>query len=389
MRGKKLLATLALSVVLFTGCGLKSANTIIKVNDQKITQAQFDESFNKQINNSMFAQMGVDMKNGKNSFLTNLIKERVVNELIVRAILDQEMKKRDIKVSNEDTEKALKEIIDKVGSKEQLDAILKQNNVSPAEFKKDLAEQVKIKKLSAQLGVAETSDAEAKDFYKKNIAKFKFTDKVRASHILLSANPDELKEAIRSESANKDLNDAELNAKVAEQINAKQAKAQELLAQLRKDPTQFAKIAKENSEDKTTAVKGGDLGFFAQGEMVPEFSKAAFVLKPNSLSGIVKTQFGYHIIFVTDRMAAGQEPFEKVKNDIKSYLGNQKQLASIDNLIESVKKNASIEFVNPEYDPKTIQKGIQDQMKEEGKFREQESKNKGAETVKTPAPAKK
>lgn len=386
MRGKKLLATLAVSVVLFTGCGLKSANTIIKVNDQKITQAQFDENFNKQINNSMFAQMGVDMKNGKNTFLTALIKERVVNELIVRAILDQEMKKRDIKVTNEDTEKALKEIIDKVGSKEQLNAILKQNNVSSTEFKKDLEEQVKIKKLAEQLGAADASDAEAKDFYKKNIVKFKFPDKVRASHILIAANPDELKEAIRSEAANKDLSEPELNAKVAEQVNAKNAKAQELLAQLKQDPTQFAKLAKENSEDKTTAVKGGDLGFFAKGEMVPEFSKVAFVLKPNSLSGVVKTQFGYHIIFVTDRMAAGQEPFEKVKNDIKNYLGNKKQLQLIDDLVESAKKNASIEYVNSEYDPKTIQKGIQDQMKEEGKLKEQESKNSDAETK---APAKK
>lgn len=386
MRGKKLLATLAVSVVLFTGCGLKSANTIIKVNDQKITQAQFDENFNKQINNSMFAQMGVDMKNGKNTFLTALIKERVVNELIVRAILDQEMKKRDIKVTSEDTEKALKEIIDKVGSKEQLNAILKQNNVSSAEFKKDLEEQVKIKKLAEQLGAADSSDAEAKDFYKKNIAKFKFPDKVRASHILIAANPDELKEAIRSEAANKDLSEPELNAKVAEQVNEKSVKAQELLAQLKKDPTQFAKLAKENSEDKTTAVKGGDLGFFAKGEMVPEFSKVAFVLKPNSLSGVVKTQFGYHIIFVTDRMAAGQEPFEKVKNDIKNYLGSQKQLQLIDDLVESAKKNASIEFVNSEYDPKTIQKGIQDQMKEEGKLKEQEAKNSEAETK---APAKK
>ena len=81
MKGKKLLATLAVSAILFTGCGLKSANTIIKVNDTKITQGQFDESFNKQINNSMFAQMGINMKNGKNTFLQTLLKKELSTSL--------------------------------------------------------------------------------------------------------------------------------------------------------------------------------------------------------------------------------------------------------------------------------------------------------------------
>ena len=114
MKGKKLLATVALSAILFTGCGIKSAQTIIKVNDKKITQAQFDESFNKQTNNGMIAQLGINVKDGKNNFLYFLIKERVVNELIVRALLEQEMARRDIKVSKDDIDNAVKEIVDKV-----------------------------------------------------------------------------------------------------------------------------------------------------------------------------------------------------------------------------------------------------------------------------------
>ena len=131
--------------------------------------------------------------------------------------------------------------------------------------------------------------------------------------------------------------------------------------------TQFAKLAKENSEDTASAEKGGDLGFFAAKEMVPEFSKAAFSMKPNSVSDkLVKTQFGYHIIMVTDRAAAGQDSFEKVKNNIKGYLENQKQVEMLDNLTESLKKNAKIEYVNPEYDPKAVQKGVQEQIKNSG-----------------------
>ena len=363
MKGKKLLATIALSAILFTGCGIKSAQTIIKVNNGKITQGQFDEKFDQASQGGMFAQLGINIKDGKNNFLFYIIKDKVVNELIVKELLDQEMAKRGIKVSGADVDAAIKEIVDKVGSKEQLDQILKQNNVTAAQFKKDLTEEVKLKRLAQTLGVPAITDADTKKYYNDNIAKFKYPDKVRASHILIAVNPAEIEEVIRADKANKDLTEEQIKAKVNDEIAAKEAKAKEVLAKVQKDPANFAQIAKENSEDTTTAVKGGELGFFAAQEMVPEFSKAAFAMKPNTVSGLVKTQFGYHIIKVTDRMAAGQEPYEKVKNDIKAYLQNQRELQAIDNLVESLKKSANIEYVNPEYDPKEIQKAVQTEIK--------------------------
>lgn len=364
MRGKKLLATLALSAVLFAGCGLKSGEAIITVNDKKITQGQFDEMFNKQASGGMFKALGIDLKSDKNSFIYLLIKERVINELIVKTLLDEEIAKRGIEVTNEDVDNAVKEIIDKVGSKEQLNDLLKQNGISASQFKKDLKEEVKMKKLAKELGSSNVTDAEAKKFYNENIDKFKHPDKVRASHILIAVNPEEITEIIKSDAKNKDLDEATIKAKTDEEIKAKETKVNQLLAEVKKDPSQFAKIAKENSEDTTTAVKGGDLGFFAAGEMVPEFSKAAFSMKPNTISDKpVKTQYGYHIIMVTDRAAAGQEPFEKVKNNIKGYLENQKQLELIDNLTESLKKNAKIDYVNPEYSPETGKKALQESIK--------------------------
>ena len=344
MRGKKLLATLALSAVLFAGCGLKSGEVIIKVNDKTITQGQFDQEFDKQAGSGIAKALGIDVKDDKNSFLYLLIKDRVINELIVKTLLDEEIAKRGITVTSKDVDDAVKEIIDKVGSKEQLNALLKEHGMSNAEFKKDLKEEVKMKRLAEQLGSAKVSDAEAKKFYNDNINKFKHPDKVRASHILIAANPEEIAAKIKADPKNKDLDDAAIKAKV-----------------------QFAKIAKENSEDTATAVKGGDLGFFAEKEMVPEFSKAAFSMKPNSISEKpVKSQYGYHIIMVTDRAAASQDPFEKVKENIKGYLANQKQIEMIDQLTESLKKNAKIEYVNPSYDPANVQKGVQEEIKNSG-----------------------
>lgn len=366
MKGKKLLVTLAAAAVLFAGCGLKSGNTIIKVNDRKITKAEFDKKLDQAIGGSMFARMGVDMKNGQNDFLLNILKQRVVNELIIKSLLDAEIEKRGIKVSNDDVEAGVKEVIEKLGSKEQLDTILKQHGVSPAQFKRDIAEQVKLNKIASQLGDSSVSDAEAKSFYDKNIEKFKHPDQVRASHILIIANPKEIEAIIKSQNEGKTISEEEMKAKIEQRMVEKKAEIDKIHAELKGDLSKFAKIAKEKSEDPGSAIKGGDLGFFPKGRMVPEFEKVAFSIKPNTLSDVVKSQYGYHIILVTDRKAAGQDPYEKVQNDIKAYLKKQKEVDKIDDLVESLKKNATIEFVDPTYDPEYLADLVQKQLDPEG-----------------------
>lgn len=363
MKGKKLLATLAVSVLLFTGCGLKSQKAIIKVNDTNITQGQFDEAFSQQAKNTTLAQMGIEITKEKNPFMYYLIQERVINDLIVNALLDQEIEKRGIKITQDDINTEIQGLVTKVGSKEQLSKLLKENKISQAQFKKDLLKSVKMRKLVEQLGIEPTTDAEAKKFYNENPDKFKYPDRVRASHILISANAGEMAEKLRKDMRYKNASDKEIEAKVNEQMAAQEAKADSILKLAKQDPTQFAKLAKENSEDTTSAQRGGDLGFFTAGEMVPEFSKAAFAMKPNTINNkAIKSQFGYHIIMVTDRMAAGKEPYAKSKDNIKAYLDNQKSVDAVDKLTESLKKQAKITYLNSEYDPKVIQKGIQHEI---------------------------
>lgn len=363
MNSKKLFATLAISAMLLTGCTFNQKDVIVKVNGENITQSQFNDVFNKAASNSMFSQMGIDVKKDKNSFLYLMIKDRVVNELIVKALIDQEIEKRHIKVTKEDTDAELKTIIDKVGSKEKFNEVLKQNGISSSQFKKDLTEEVKMKKLVKMLSNIKITEAQAKKYYKDNISKFKYPDKVRASHILISANPEEIKQEIVSSPANKGLSKEEVQAKVTKELAIKREKAEKVLAEVKKNPQDFAKIAKANSDDKTSAEKGGDLGFFSKQEMVEPFSKVAFAQKPNTISGIVQSPYGYHIILVKDRMKAGQEPFEKVKGEIMMYMENQASVKVLENLIESLKKQAKIEYVNPEYNPTSIQDALKKQAK--------------------------
>lgn len=137
------------------------------------------------------------------------------------------------------------------------------------------------------------SAQEVEQYYNTNIEQFSQPEQVRAQHILLKTE-------------GKD------DAAVKKQ-------AEGLLAQV-KGGADFAALATKFSEDDVSKVKGGDLDFFGRGQMVPEFDKVAFELQPGSVSDLVKTQFGYHIIKVTDKRAASQRTLAEVKDQITEQL---------------------------------------------------------------------
>ena len=360
---KKVLLTMLASVFLLTGCNTHK-DVIIKVNNKPITQNQFDTEYKKVATNDMLTRMGIDIPQDDNNFMYLMIKDKVVNELIVRSLVDQEIAKRHIKVSNADLNNELKTMIDKVGSKEQFNAILKRNGVSNEQFKKDLKEEVKVKKLVNMIENVKISDKDAEIFYKKNTKKFMYPDRVRASHILILANPMEIANKIKSQPENKDLSDTILKEKVMAEMQARYAKALSIQAALKNLPDNFEKTAREQSEDVATAKKGGDLGFFAKTDMVEPFATQAFSQQPNTISPVIQTQYGYHIIKVTDRMAAGQEPFVKVKDQIKLYLQTQRQMVILEQLINQMKASAKIEYVNESYNPVKIQEKLKEMAKQ-------------------------
>ncbi len=363
MKKLKLFATVFIAATAMMLCGCVNKNAVVTVNGEAITRAQYEKAFDAVANNSMFAQMGIDLKKDENSFLHLMLKERVINELIVKKLIDQEITKRKIKVSKEDMDKQLKSIIDKIGSKEKFNALLKENGVTTSQFKKDLTDEVKIQKLVDSLSVVSVSDKDALKFYKENEDKFKNPDKVRASHILVSANQEELKAKIAETPEGKKLSAADLDAAVKNEMAQKKAKAEKLLAQAKKNPSEFAKLAKDNSDDTVSAKQGGDLGFFAKEEMVEPFAKAAFDMKPNTVSNLVQTPYGYHIILVTDRQKAGVEPFEKVKSEIKEFLTNQEKVKVLQQFVDTLRNNAKIEYNDSSFNPASIQKTLKEQTK--------------------------
>lgn len=362
MNTKKLLTTMLLAGILVTGCGLKK-DAIIKINDTVVTKQEFEKLMDSQIAQSPFAKMGMadGMKENKDGMLYLMTEQGVINQIIVKELLEQEVKAKGIKVSNKEVDDAIARIIDQMGGKDKLSEILKENGVSVSKFREDIKTQVKMQKLARLSGKTKVSDAEVKDFYNKNIQMFKHGEQVKASHILLMANPYQIEQEL-VENTKKELKPEEKEALVKEQMDKQKALAQKLSKELQADNSKFAQYAQKYSDDKGSAVNGGDLGFFDKEQMVPEFSKVAFSAKPNTVSEPVQSQFGYHIIMVTDRRAAGTEPLEKIQSNLKERLAADKELKTLDEIVEAAKKKAKIEFVDEQYNPDVIAKKLKEQI---------------------------
>jgi len=146
---------------------------------------------------------------------------------------------------------------------------------------------------AAQIAVPE---AELRGYYEQNLARYGEPEQRRASHILLTAG----------------------DGGSAKDKDGARKKAEELLAQLRKSPGDFDKLAREYSKDPGSAAKGGDLGFFRRGMMVKPFEDAAFAQKPGEIGDVVESDFGFHIIRVTEVKPAQAQPFEQVRGAIET-----------------------------------------------------------------------
>lgn len=362
---KKILTCAALSMALLSGCSFMHTNNgIVKVNDDVITKAEFDKTFDKEINSSALKNLNnKKFEKTNENFMYVIYKDKVINELIIKKLIDKEIEKRNIKVTNDDIKEELKGVIDKVGSKEELNKILKQRGVSNSEFTEDLKNQIRIKKLVTSLNKISISDNDAQKYYNANIKQFKHDEQVRASHILITADTLQIIRDLKSK--NKNMTAVEMNKEIDNIISSQRAKAEIVLKEVKANPDNFEFLAQKYSDDKASGVRGGELGYFSKTDMVPEFSKAAFAMKPNTISDkLVETNYGFHIIKVTDKISAGTTPFVKVKDNIKFYLETKEQIKTLKNLTDSLIKTAKIEYLNPDFKPsKDIQKQFNETIK--------------------------
>lgn len=153
---------------------------------------------------------------------------------------------------------------------------------------------------TVRAGIALNED-DLRTYYKENVARLAGKEERRASHILVAAPKD---------------------MPSAEREKAKERAAQ-LLAQVRKAPASFADVAKKSSDDTGSATLGGDLNFFARGAMVKPFDDAVFAMKKGEISDLVESDFGYHIILLTDIKAPRQPSFDELRPSLEAELKQQ------------------------------------------------------------------
>ena len=201
-----------------------------------------------------------------------------------------------------------------------------------AQFEEQMLFRMATEKVLVSAGKNPVSDADAQKFYNEHPEVFQVPAAIRASHILIRSDKNMPK---------KDQ-------------DAAQKKAADLLREIETGKVTFEEAAKNHSADGTRS-RGGDLGFFTKGQMVPPFEKAAFALKKGQMTTKpVKSEFGWHIIKVTDTRDASIRPFAEVKDDIKADLTRQRQVEAVKKERDALRARYGAKITMPE--PKSADK---------------------------------
>lgn len=357
MKFTKLALTLLCTTVLFCGCA-KDNSIALKINDKPISKTEFYDDYNK-IKNVQLKNLPKEMKK-ENSYPSLMIKREFLNGLIARELLVQEFEKRKITASEEEIKAQKDNLIKQVGSLETFNNLLKENGISEEKLNSDMMNEVRIEKLYQSIKKENVSDKEVEKFYRENKAKFDLPQRVKASHILFKTGENEIRSAIVAADKDAKLSQEELDKKVKEEIVKVEKLVNEVRQKAVNNPKSFAQLAKEYSQDLVSAQQGGDLGYIVKEQVVPEFGEVAFKQKVGTISQPVKSQFGTHIIYVTDKVAAGVQPLSEVKADLKQYLTIQKKAQTMKQFVEGLKSKAKIEYVDQSLNPLSLERDIQE-----------------------------
>ena len=323
MRGKTIarLSAIAVALVLTTAGWPAAAadkkqsteDKVAVVNGDVITRTDFDRavSFAKQ----RALQTGKPVDDAQ-------LNKGVLEQLIGTALLYQESKKEGIKIDQKAVDERLEQWKKQFPNEEAYKKAMSTANLSLSQMKEDITRGMTIEKLIVEKFVDKTTvpEKEIKAYYESHLNLFKQPEQVKASHILIKVDP-KAKEP-EKEDALKKIRD----------VQKKQIKGDD-----------FAKLAKEYSQGPSNA-KGGDLGYFKRGQMVPAFEEVAFKLKPGEVSDIVKTRFGYHLIKVVDKKPESTVPYEEIKDKLAQYLKQEKVQKEIKQLVEKLRKEAKVEL---------------------------------------------
>lgn len=248
----------------------------------------------------------------------------VLDQLVAYHLLAQESRARKIAIGDPEVEARLADIRKNFPSEDAFAKGIASQGLTPEHLRQQTRTSLEVAKMidaevSSKVAV---QDAEVSTFYQQNLERFKQGDSVHASHILFGVTQ---------------------GATPAQKTEAK-ARAQAALKQVRAG-ADFAAMAKAQSQDPGSAPSGGDLGFFPKGQMNPQFEDAAFATKTGTVSPVVETPFGFHIIKVHERRAPRTAPLTEVAGQIKDFLTQGQREQKLEQFVEQVKARGKIEIL--------------------------------------------
>lgn len=349
----------------------QSDNAIVQVGEAKITPEQFDMAKREQLER-LRQQMG-------ESFRANILDNEQAREDILRMLMDdsaitQTVAKNHVLVSEAEAVALIKnaDALKQDGkfSPELYEQFLRSQGKSDQQFvaqvQRDLEKEVLIagvsnaypvpKALVEQmheiltnerqvrtltinaadfLNSVNVSDDEVKAYYSAHLSEFLSPEHIKAEYIVLSpenfkdqkANPDDIKAYYEQNKNRWSIPEQRRASHILIEFGDDKAaalkKAEGILAEVKADPSKFAAVAEKESQDPGSTSQGGDLSFFGKGVMTKAFEDAVFNAKKGDIVGPVETEFGYHIIYVTDIQAGSVEPFEAVKPEIEREYAEQ------------------------------------------------------------------
>jgi peptidyl-prolyl cis-trans isomerase C len=268
--------------------------------------------------------MGDQMKQ-KNSMYF----KEALDTLVGLTLLKNEAKEKGITADKTKIDEAWEMLKKRFPSEEQFKQAMASQGFAEADVRKQIGDNLIMQQLadSIMAGQPGPSDQEIEAFYNSNPQYFQSPEQVHAAHILIKVEGSA---------------PAEKKAEARKTIEA-------IRADIESKKITFEEAAKK-SDDKSNADKGGDLGFFPRGQMVKPFEDAAFAAQPGSLSDVVETQFGYHIIRIDDKKPAGKTPLAEARKSILSFLDRAGKQKAVQNHINELKQKSKVEQVMSDAD---------------------------------------
>jgi len=284
----------------------------IKINDQVIP----DWAIERQAE-ALFENVARGMPGKPREIIMMSALDLAKDRLIDQALMAQESRRRKYKVDSIDLQKRIKQWLKQNGGKKAFEKINNPMIRNHDDLKRELSDQMRFNQLLEEESQCETiSEAEALQYYEDRPELFRTEELLAASHFLkMGKTEEELKQALEAVKA----------------IRVRLDKGED-----------FTELVRAESDDKGN---DGNLGTFGKGRMVPEFEQAAYAMKPGELSQPVKTQFGWHLIQLHDRIAPKVTPFEDIKEKVIEYLTERKKDKVFEAFLDRLKAEATIEEV--------------------------------------------